>query len=61
VPEEVGYHHFADEHFMAGEYVSINGSNKCAPTALHRYRIFSAGYRYLFLRCAFDRDSFLIA
>jgi hypothetical protein len=35
VPDEAGYH-FADEHFMTGEYVSINEAGK-----MHTYRVVS--------------------
>jgi hypothetical protein len=35
VPEDVGYH-FADEHFVMGEYVSINERGK-----MHTYRVAS--------------------
>jgi hypothetical protein len=34
-PDEVGFH-FADEHFIAGEYVSINESRE-----MHTYRVVS--------------------
>jgi hypothetical protein len=35
LPDEAGYH-FADEHFVAGEYVSINEAGK-----MHTYRVVS--------------------
>jgi hypothetical protein len=35
LPDEAGYH-FADEHFIAGEYVSINEAGK-----MHTYRVVS--------------------
>lgn len=35
LPDEAGYH-FADEHFIAGEYVSINEAGK-----MHTYRVAS--------------------
>jgi hypothetical protein len=35
LPEDFGYH-FADEHFVTGEYVSINESGK-----MHTYRVAS--------------------
>jgi hypothetical protein len=38
LPEEVGYH-FADEHFVAGEYVSLNERGK-----MHTYRVTSVSH-----------------
>lgn len=35
MPDEVGFH-FADEHFVAGEYISVNEGKK-----LHTYRVTS--------------------
>ena len=38
VPDEVGFH-FADEHFVSGEYVSINEGGK-----MHTYRVVSVSH-----------------
>jgi acetyl esterase/lipase len=38
LPDEAGYH-FADEHFVAGEYVSINERGK-----MHTYRVTSVSH-----------------
>jgi hypothetical protein len=35
IPDDVG-HHFADERFVVGEYVSINEGGRCIGIALHQ-------------------------